>query len=217
MLNIVCLQTFSKCGKVTSCTVSKKKDKTGKMLSMGYGFVQYQKPESAQKAMRLLQHCSVEDHQLEIKISDRATRSAQVSHKKRQTEKKQTGTKILVRNVPFQASVKEIRELFCTFGELQTVRLPKKSYGAGNHRGFGFIDFLTKQDAKKAFSALCHSTHLYGRRLVLEWADGEDGVETLRRKTAEHYHVVDKKRRRAELMEGINESIETGGAEDQNS
>ncbi|KAJ3604184.1 hypothetical protein NHX12_028925 [Muraenolepis orangiensis] len=191
-------ETFSKCGKVTSCTVSKKKDKTGKMLSMGYGFVQYQKPESAQKAMRLLQHCSVEDHQLEIKISDRATRSAQVSHKKRQTEKKQTGTKILVRNVPFQASVKEIRELFCTFGELQTVRLPKKSYGAGNHRGFGFIDFLTKQDAKKAFSALCHSTHLYGRRLVLEWADGEDGVETLRRKTAEHYH-------------------ETGGAEDQNS
>ncbi|CAL8347969.1 unnamed protein product [Lota lota] len=209
-------ETFSKCGKVTSCTVSKKKDKTGKMLSMGYGFVQYQKPESAQKAMRLLQHCSVDDHQLEIKISERATRSDQVTHKKKQTDKKQTGTKILVRNVPFQASVREIRELFSTFGELQTVRLPKKSASAGNHRGFGFIDFLTKQDAKKAFAALCHSTHLYGRRLVLEWADGEDAVETLRRKTAEHYHVVDKKRRRAELMEGIIESIETGGAEDQN-
>ncbi|CAL8248219.1 unnamed protein product [Merluccius merluccius] len=209
-------ETFSKCGKVTSCTVSKKKDKTGNMLSMGYGFVQYQKPESAQKAIRLLQHCSVDDHQLELKISERATRSAEVSHKKKQTEKKQTGTKILVRNVPFQASVREIRELFCTFGELQTVRLPKKSSGSGNHRGFGFIDFLTKQDAKKAFAALCHSTHLYGRRLVLEWADGEEAVETLRRKTAEHYHVVDKKRRRAELMEGIIESIETGGAEDQN-
>ena len=41
---------------------------------------------------------------------------------------------------------------------------------------------------QKAFAALCHSTHLYGRRLVLEWADAEDTVETLRRKTAEHYH-----------------------------
>uniref|UniRef100_A0A8C5F7W4 RRM domain-containing protein n=1 Tax=Gadus morhua TaxID=8049 RepID=A0A8C5F7W4_GADMO len=203
-------ETFAKCGKVSSCTVSKKKDKTGKMLSMGYGFVQYQKPESAQKAMRLLQHCSVDDHQLDIKISERVT------HKKKQADKKQTGTKILVRNVPFQASVREIRELFSTFGELQTVRLPKKSAGDGCHRGFGFIDFLTKQDAKKAFTALCHSTHLYGRRLVLEWADGEDAVETLRKKTAEHFHVVDKKRRRAELMEGIIESIETGGAEDQN-
>uniref|UniRef100_A0A8C5AKZ4 RRM domain-containing protein n=1 Tax=Gadus morhua TaxID=8049 RepID=A0A8C5AKZ4_GADMO len=208
-------ETFAKCGKVSSCTVSKKKDKTGKMLSMGYGFVQYQKPESAQKAMRLLQHCSVDDHQLDIKISERATRADQVTHKKKQADKKQTGTKILVRNVPFQASVREIRELFSTFGELQTVRLPKKSAGDGCHRGFGFIDFLTKQDAKKAFTALCHSTHLYGRRLVLEWADGEDAVETLRKKTAEHFHGT-AKRRRAELMEGIIESIETGGAEDQN-
>ena len=41
---------------------------------------------------------------------------------------------------------------------------------------------------QKAFTALCHSTHLYGRRLVLEWADGEDAVETLRKKTAEHFH-----------------------------
>jgi multiple RNA-binding domain-containing protein 1 len=29
---------------------------------------------------------------------------------------------------------------------------------------------------------------LYGRRLVLEWADEEETVEELRRKTAEHFH-----------------------------
>lgn len=34
-----------------------------------------------------------------------------------------------------------------TFGELKTVRLPKKGVG-GAHRGFAFVDFLTKQDAK---------------------------------------------------------------------
>ena len=49
---------------------------------------------------------------------------------------KQKSSKILVRNVPFEATQKELRELFGTFGELKTVRLPK------------FIDFLTKQDAK---------------------------------------------------------------------
>ncbi|XP_078141234.1 putative RNA-binding protein 19 isoform X1 [Centroberyx gerrardi] len=207
-------ETFSKCGKVKTCTISKKKDKTGKLLSMGYGFVQYQTAEAAQKAMRQLQHCNVDDHQLELKVSEKATRSAEVSHKKKQVEKKQTGSKILVRNVPFQATVKEIRELFCTFGELKTVRLPKKAAGSGNHRGFGFIDFLTKQDAKKAFAALCHSTHLYGRRLVLEWADAEETVETLRRKTAEHFHVAPKKRRQAEVLEGIMENMETGGTQE---
>ncbi|XP_074526103.1 putative RNA-binding protein 19 [Halichoeres trimaculatus] len=202
-------ETFSKCGKVQSCSISKKKDKTGKLLSMGYGFVQYQTAEAAQKALRQLQHCSVDDHQLELKISERATRTPEVSRKKKQVEKKQTGTKILVRNVPFQATVREIRELFCTFGELKTVRLPKKAAGSGNHRGFGFIDFLTKQEAKKAFAALCHSTHLYGRRLVLEWADSEETVETLRRKTAEHFHVVNKKKRKAEVLGGILETMET--------
>ncbi|CAJ1068825.1 probable RNA-binding protein 19 [Xyrichtys novacula] len=204
-------ETFSKCGKVKSCSISKKKDKTGKLLSMGYGFVQYQTAEAAQKALRQLQHCNVDDHQLELKISERATRTSEMSRKKKQDEKKQTGTKILVRNVPFQATVREIRELFCTFGELKTVRLPKKAAGTGNHRGFGFIDFLTKQDAKKAFAALCHSTHLYGRRLVLEWADAEETVETLRRKTAEHFHVVAKKQRKAEVLEGILETMETDG------
>ncbi|XP_070690343.1 probable RNA-binding protein 19 isoform X2 [Pempheris klunzingeri] len=207
-------ETFSKCGKVMSCSISKKKDKTGKLLSMGYGFVQYQTAEAAQKALRQLQHCTVDDHQLELKISERATRTTEVSHKKKQAAKKQTGSKILVRNIPFQATVREIRELFCTFGELKTARLPKKAAGSGNHRGFGFIDFLTKQDAKKAFAALCHSTHLYGRRLVLEWADAEETVETLRRKTAEHFHVATKKKRKAEVMEGILEKMETGGVEE---
>uniref|UniRef100_A0A8C1I9C3 RNA binding motif protein 19 n=1 Tax=Cyprinus carpio TaxID=7962 RepID=A0A8C1I9C3_CYPCA len=172
-------ETFSKCGVVKSCTISKKRDKAGKLLSMGYGFVQYKTPEAAQKAMRQLQHCKVDEHQLELKISER--------ERGKQTARKQTTSKILVRNIPFQATVKELRELFCTFGELKTVRLPKKGI-SGAHRGFGFIDFLTKQDAKKAFTALCHSTHLYGRRLVLEWADAEETVDDLRRKTAQHFH-----------------------------
>lgn len=95
---------------------------------------------------------------------------------------------------------------------------------------------------QKAFAALCHSTHLYGRRLVLEWADAEETVETLRRKTAEHFHgksailflyksaevmklfiyffltcdlfsmsVATKKQRKAEVLEGILETMEMGG------
>ncbi|KAK7155672.1 hypothetical protein R3I93_010350 [Phoxinus phoxinus] len=203
-------ETFSKCGVVKSCTISKKRDKAGKMLSMGYGFVQYKTPKAAQKAMRKMQHCTVDEHQLMLKISEREVKSGVPEAKrKKQTSRKQRTSKILVRNIPFQATVKELRELFCTFGELKTVRLPKKGIG-GTHRGFGFIDFLTKQDAKKAFTALCHSTHLYGRRLVLEWADAEDTVDDLRRKTAQHFHDAPKKRRKAEVLEGILEQMEVG-------
>ncbi|KAM6297827.1 putative RNA-binding protein 19 [Aegotheles albertisi] len=201
-------ETFSKVGAVKSCTISKKKDKAGTLLSMGFGFVEYKKPESAQKALRRLQGCSLDGHKLEVKISERAVRPAVKSSRKKQTVKKQKTSKILVRNIPFQATVREIRELFSTFGELKTVRLPKKMAGTGSHRGFGFVDFLTKQDAKKAFNALCHSTHLYGRRLVLEWADTEETLEALRRKTADHFHDSPKKKKRSDVLNEILEHLE---------
>ncbi|XP_074061946.1 putative RNA-binding protein 19 [Macrotis lagotis] len=206
-------EVFSKVGKVKSCTISKKKNKAGVLLSMGFGFVEYRKPEQAQKALKQLQGCMVDDHKLEVKISERAIKPAVTSARQKQMTRKQRTSKILVRNIPFQASVREIRELFSTFGELKTVRLPKKMTGTGPHRGFGFVDFLTKQDAKRAFNALCHSTHLYGRRLVLEWADTEETVQALRRKTAQHFHDSPKKRRSVVLDE-ILEQLEEGENED---
>lgn len=86
----------------------------------------------------------------------------------------QTGSKILVKNVPFEATVGELRKVFGAYGELNFVRLPKKI--DGQHRGFGFVDYVSKEEAMRAYRALCHSTHLYGRKLVLEWAAGDEGV-----------------------------------------
>ncbi|XP_051888298.1 probable RNA-binding protein 19 [Pristis pectinata] len=200
-------KVFSKCGSLKSCSISKKKSRTGSLQSMGYGFVEYAKPDYANKALKLLQHTMLDDHQLELKISDRATKSVTPA-RKLQKEKDQKVSKILIRNIPFQAKVKEIRELFSTFGEIKSVRLPKKMGGTGLHRGFGFVEFLTKQEAKKAFSALCHSTHLYGRRLVLEWADSEDTLETLRKKTAEHYYDSPNKKKRVEILDEIMDDME---------
>ncbi|XP_037367008.1 probable RNA-binding protein 19 [Talpa occidentalis] len=201
---------FSKVGLVKSCSVSRKKNKAGALLSMGFGFVEYRKPEQAQKALKQLQGHVVHGHQLEVRLSERATRPAvTATTRKKQIARKQTTSKILVRNIPFQANSREIRELFSTFGELKTVRLPKKMAGTGAHRGFGFVDFLTKQDAKRAFNALCHSTHLYGRRLVLEWADSEVSLQALRRKTAEHFHEPPKKKRSVvldEILEQLEDS-----------
>ena len=65
----------------------------------------------------------------------------------------------------------ELRALFSAFGQLKSVRLPKKF--DGGHRGFAFCEFTTAQEAANAFQSLS-STHLYGRHLVLEYAREED-------------------------------------------
>ncbi|XP_013085618.2 probable RNA-binding protein 19 isoform X1 [Biomphalaria glabrata] len=181
------LEHFQKIGNISSATVSKKKDpkKPGELLSMGYGFVQFVKKAAAKEALKTLQNSVLEGHNLELKMSNRTVK--QVKGRKKQGESQQKSTKILVRNIPFEAKKKEVEELFKVFGELKFVRLPKKLGGTGPHRGFAFVDFVSKQDAKRAFNALCHSTHLYGRRLVLEWAEVEESLDDLRRKTAQHF------------------------------
>jgi multiple RNA-binding domain-containing protein 1 len=51
---------------------------------------------------------------------------------------------------------------------LKKVRLPKK-VNSTNHRGFGFVEFTTVDEAKNAFKKLSN-THLYGRKIVIEWS-----------------------------------------------
>ena len=48
--------------------------------------------------------------------------------------------------------------------------------------GFAFVDFATKQEARNAMDAV-GGAHLYGRRLVMEWAEEEGGLDELRAKT----------------------------------
>lgn len=46
---------------------------TGKYLSMGYGFVEFLKKESAMKALKELQHTDLDGHMVELKVSNRTT------------------------------------------------------------------------------------------------------------------------------------------------
>ena len=90
-------------------------------------------------------------------------------------------TKLVVRNIAFETSRKDLRQLFSAFGELKQVRLPKKF--TGGNRGFAFIEFASHREAVNAFEALA-STHLYGRHMVLEWAEDDADLETLRDRAA---------------------------------
>ncbi|XP_043230648.1 probable RNA-binding protein 19 [Amphibalanus amphitrite] len=186
---------FAVCGPLHSAVVSRKKDsrRPEVWLSQGYGFVSYLHKKHAKRALKELQQVSLDGHALELKVSNRTTAPDPKTQRKAQDGGKQKSSKILVRNIPFQANKKEIIEVFKTFGELNAVRLPQKMAGVGTgpHRGFAFVEFASRQDAKRAFKALCASTHLYGRRLVLEWAAADDDVETLRLKTAAHFSGAD--------------------------
>ena len=147
---------------IYSATISRKKNpkKPGETLSMGYGFVQFYKYADAEKALKVVQGKRLHEHCLELKRSNRGgqsledNESAQNKSSVRNVLPSEVSTKLLVRNVPFEATSREVEDIFKTFGSLKGVRLPKKV--TGSHRGFAFIDFHSKEEAKKAFEALCH-------------------------------------------------------------
>ncbi|KAK3911907.1 putative RNA-binding protein 19 [Frankliniella fusca] len=180
---------FGKYGSIANVMVATKPNPKvpGERLSQGFGFIQFHKKSSADNALKYLQNSDLNGHKIEIKRSHR-TLKHDVNPRKTVNQSKPTGTKILVRNIPFQATKDEVTELFKVFGEIKTLRLPKKMVGTGSHRGFAFVDFQSKNDAKNAMESLGQSTHLYGRRLVLEWAaSDEDDVDALRKRTAERF------------------------------
>ncbi len=142
------------------------KTTTPKVLSMGYGFVECRSDNVAKKAMKMLQGKIINSHAFELKVSSKSSSSNAATLK---TSKK--CTKLMVRNVPFQASRTEILQLFGSFGQLKTVRLPKKF--DGGHRGFAFVEFTSVKEAQNAMKTLSQ-THLYGRHLVLEWSHEDD-------------------------------------------
>ena len=49
---------------------------SGEMLSMGYGFVDFESRESTNKALKMMQHKDIDGHAVELKISTRDTQYA---------------------------------------------------------------------------------------------------------------------------------------------
>jgi multiple RNA-binding domain-containing protein 1 len=149
-------------------------NETTREMSMGFGFVEFGSNESARTVLNKLQGFTVDGHILELKPSSKSGNQGVSSTAAKNTTSK--STKLMVRNVPFQATRKELLQLFGSFGPLKKVRLPKKF--DGSHRGFAFVEYMAAKEAAAAMHTLS-ATHLYGRHLVLEWAAADEETENL--------------------------------------
>ncbi|CAO1615917.1 unnamed protein product [Parajaminaea phylloscopi] len=159
-----------------------------KRLSMGYGFVGYRSVEAAKTALLTLQGKDLEGHALALSFA----RRGQDSDDAPSSKTKASSTKLVVKNLPFETTKKDVRALFAAHGQLKSVRVPRKAASAAGAagagaRGFAFVEFTSKREAEAAYESLRHA-HFLGRHLVLQW-DAEDaqGVEGIRAKVKESF------------------------------
>ena len=174
-----------------------KHNKDGKNVSSGFGFVELKDEKMVLKAMKNLQGALLGGHSLKLSISKSANEKKDFlkNKRKRETELNDydyeneniSNNKLLIKNIAFEANKEELRKLFKVYGQVKNLRLPTKL--DGNHRGFAFVEFMSHEEAQKAFKEL-QNTHFYKRKLIIEWAKQDNTVEEIREKTSKKANSI---------------------------
>ncbi|ODM24009.1 Multiple RNA-binding-containing protein 1 [Aspergillus cristatus] len=208
------VETFRPLDGFVSAKLKTKPDpkRPGQKLSMGFGFVDFRSKEQAHAALSAMNGYTLDQHQLVIRLSHKGVDAAEERRREDTAKKVATRrTKIIIKNLPFQASKKDVRSLFGAYGQLRSVRVPKKFDRSA--RGFGFADFVSAREAENAMDAL-KNTHLLGRRLVLEFAneeaiDPEAEIQQIEKKVGEQLDRI-----KLQKLTGIGRKKFTVGAQD---
>ncbi|CCE72830.1 Piso0_000426 [Millerozyma farinosa CBS 7064] len=164
----------------------KKPDST---LSMGFGFVEFKTKEDANTAIKTMDGYVLDGHKLQLKLSNRQGGSGKNETKTKSSK----SSKIIIKNLPFETTRKDIVELFGAFGQIKSARVPKKFDRSA--RGFAFVEFNLLKEAENAIEQL-QGVHLLGRRLVMQYAeqdssDPEAEIEKLTRKVKKQTETRD--------------------------
>lgn len=183
-------EVFSSLDGFLTAKVKTKTDpkRPGETLSMGFGFVEFRTKEQAQAALAVMDGFSLDQHKLVVKASHKGIDAAETRRQEDNAKKVAARrTKIIIKNLPFQATKHDVRALFGAYGQLRSVRVPKKFDRSA--RGFAFADFVSSREAENAMDAL-KNTHLLGRKLVLEYAsaeatDAEEEIRNIEKKTGQ--------------------------------
>lgn len=162
-------------------TMRSHSDSDGNVIkkSMGYGFLEFKTNENAKECVKRMQSVTLDGHTLELKISKSSKTSQVVGNdtkllygtKLTDIGVKNVSNKLLIKNLPFQATKSDIMSLFNSVGTVTSIRIPKKS--DGTNKGYCFVEFLGKLEAISALEQFQH-THLYGRHLIIEIAENDD-------------------------------------------
>ncbi|KAI7729408.1 hypothetical protein M8C21_010246, partial [Ambrosia artemisiifolia] len=133
--------TFSTFGNIISCKIAT--DSTGQ--SKGYGFVQYDSEEAAQKAIEKLNGMLLNDKQVYVgPFLRRQEREMAVDKSK--------FTNIYVKNLSESTTDEDLNKIFSEYGTVTSAIVMKDA--DGNSKCFGFVNFESADDAAKAVDAL---------------------------------------------------------------
>jgi len=141
--------TFEQFGHILSCKIEL--DETNE--SKGYGYIQFQTQEAAERAIEKVNGKMLNGKKVFVgAFVPRKERMAENSTKKY--------TNVFIKNLDENLDDEKLRQLFAPFGIIKSAVVMKDEQGKS--KGFGFVNFENPEDAEKAVAEL-HEKDIEGK------------------------------------------------------
>ncbi|KAF7804371.1 polyadenylate-binding protein 7-like [Senna tora] len=145
-------EKFSSFGKIVSLAIAK--DDNG--LSKGFGFVNYDNPDDAKRAMESMNGSQLGSKIIYVARAQKKAEREQILHhqfaeKRKEQILKYKGSNIYVKNIDDDVSDEELRDHFSLCGTITSAKIMRDDKGIS--KGFGFVCFSTPEEANKAVNS----------------------------------------------------------------
>lgn len=144
-------EMFKDFGEIVSATVAKEEGDSPK--AKGFGFVAFESPEAAEKAVEAMNGKEINGRQIYVgRAQKKAERQAELKKKfeeaKAQRLNKYAGVNLYVKNLDDTIDDEKLKREFQAFGNITSAKVMTDNNGRS--KGFGFVCFSTAEEATKA-------------------------------------------------------------------
>lgn len=186
-------EIFSEIGPVKQCFVVRER---GTDKCRGFGYVTYSMLEDAQRALKEVREYDGQKLALSVakrKIKDKrktgpkkpaaapeepavaakepAAAPEENQQKSKGLRKKFLKARLIIRNLSFQCSEEDLKQVFSNYGTVLESKIPLKP--DGKMRGFAFVLFKNVSEAARALNAM-NMKAIKGRQVAIDWAVPKD-------------------------------------------
>nr|XP_033490053.1 RNA-binding protein 28 isoform X2 [Epinephelus lanceolatus] len=186
-------EIFSEIGPVKQCFVVRER---GTDKCRGFGYVTYSMLEDAQRALKEVKEYDGQKLALSVakrKIKDKrktgpkkpaaapeepavaakepAAAPEENQQKSKGLRKKFLKARLIIRNLSFQCSEEDLKQVFSNYGTVLESKIPLKP--DGKMRGFAFVLFKNVSEAARALNAM-NMKAIKGRQVAIDWAVPKD-------------------------------------------
>ncbi|XP_045804372.1 polyadenylate-binding protein 2-like [Trifolium pratense] len=145
--------TFGEYGTITSAVLMRDADGRSKC----FGFVNFESPEDAAKAVEALNGKKVDDKEWYVgKAQKKSEREQELKGRFEQTVKetvdKYQGVNLYLKNLDDSISDEKLKEIFSEFGTITSYKIMRDPNGVS--RGSGFVAFSTPEEASRALGEM---------------------------------------------------------------